>query len=89
VRSASQSVRMSIGESGKRASQKFSKGSAEFNHRQSLLNHTEMAQPHTTILTTIVAAFNLLKDDVHTALLTQLGDASQLDSSLLSSYAPN
>ena len=87
MRSANQSVRMSIGESGKRASQKFSKGSAEFNHYcQSLLNHTEMAQPHTTILTTIVAAFDLLKDDVHT---TQLGDASQLDSSLLSSYAPN
>lgn len=31
-----------------------------------------------TILATIAAAFNHLKDDVHTALLTQLGDAAQL-----------
>ena len=37
-----------------------------------------MAQVHTTILVTIAAAFNHLKDDVHTALLTQLGDEAQL-----------
>jgi hypothetical protein len=37
-----------------------------------------MAQVPTTILSTIAAAFNHLKDDVHTALLTQLGDAAQL-----------
>ena len=37
-----------------------------------------MAQVHTTILATIATAFNHLKDDVHTALHTQLGDAGQL-----------
>jgi hypothetical protein len=41
-------------------------------------HHIIMAQVHTTILATIAAAFNHLKDDVHTALLTQLGDATQL-----------
>jgi hypothetical protein len=34
---------------------------------------------HSTILITIATAFNHLKDDVHSALLTQLGDVAQLD----------
>jgi len=45
----------------------------------SLLDDINMAQVHTTILATIAAAFNHLKDDVHTALHTQLGDAGQLE----------
>lgn len=32
-----------------------------------------------TLLSTIAAAFNLLKDDVHVALHTQLGDVGQLE----------
>ena len=38
-----------------------------------------MAQAHMIILNTIAAAFNLLKDDIHTVLLTQLSDAAQLE----------
>ena len=40
-----------------------------------------MAQPQTqnTILITIATAFDHLKDSVHSALLTQLGDTAQLE----------
>jgi len=38
-----------------------------------------MAQPQNTILITIATAFNHLKDDVNSALLTQLGDSAQLE----------
>ena len=38
-----------------------------------------MAQSQNTILITIATAFNHLKDNVHSALLTQLGDTAQLE----------